>query len=469
MTIENHHIVYFFKLPYPVFRLSVKGYFGQKVDYCLHMTNWNSEFDGSTGNFVINANFLGFQQALLNDLVIGNIIGAVNTQKGTDNLNRIFDERISEVGVENSIPLVNSDGSNIRKLDEFFTRISKIQIESEIIKTENENFAILKDLNAKLSILNSIQKFIGTPIPKETNSSSGGATEKVGESLNYLELNNSSNKITQPSSTINDRRLIKGENYVDIRDYVVFSNTNRNEFKSYIKALNNVVSQYADFSKSAKKLPNKSIKTKSPNNTLDEAKEIAENKTSKNINPDSSDNNGDKTLIETFFNIEDTDNWENFIVTKNIKNEIESLPFSEILNSFITPVENNSLYLKNDYEESSEKNALFAINLLETQINDNTYYTPNTKLNPESNVLVADFRKQREFLEKRIKDLEKDVKVLRERVENEINEELLRNFEQRFNFKPTISKCFEIIANNAQAMIETIYDISYESVSKKHI
>jgi len=456
----------FFKLPYPVFRLSVKGYFGQKVDYCLHMTNWNSEFDGSTGNFVINANFLGFQQALLNDLVIGNIIGAVNTQKGTDNLNRIFDERISEVGVENSIPLVNSDGSNIRKLDEFFTRISKIQIESEIIKTENENFAILKDLNAKLSILNSIQKFIGTPIPKETNSSYGGATEKVGESLNYLELNNSSNKITQPSSTINDRRLIKGENYVDIRDYVVFSNTNRNEFKSYIKALNNVVSQYADFSKSAKKLPNKSIKTKSPNNTLDEAKEIAENKTSKNINPDSSDNNGDKTLIETFFNIEDTDNWENFIVTKNIKNEIESLPFSEILNSFITPVENNSLYLKNDYEESSEKNALFAINLLETQINDNTYYTPNTKLNPESNVLVADFRKQREFLEKRIKDLEKDVKVLRERVENEINEELLRNFEQRFNFKPTISKCFEIIANNAQAMIETIYDISYEASQK---
>ena len=86
----------FFKLPYPVFRLSVKGYFGQKVDYCLHMTNWNSEFDGSTGNFVINANFLGFQQALLNDLVIGNIIGAVNTQKGTDNLNRIFDERISD-------------------------------------------------------------------------------------------------------------------------------------------------------------------------------------------------------------------------------------------------------------------------------------------------------------------------------------------------------------------------------------
>jgi hypothetical protein len=50
----------FFKMPYPVFRLSVKGYFGQKVDYCLHMVNWTSQFDGSTGNFDISANFLGF-------------------------------------------------------------------------------------------------------------------------------------------------------------------------------------------------------------------------------------------------------------------------------------------------------------------------------------------------------------------------------------------------------------------------
>ena len=36
---------------YPVFKLSVKGYYGQMVDYCLHMLNWTTTFDSTTGNF----------------------------------------------------------------------------------------------------------------------------------------------------------------------------------------------------------------------------------------------------------------------------------------------------------------------------------------------------------------------------------------------------------------------------------
>ena len=54
--------------------------------HCLHMTNWTSSFDGSTGNFEISANFLGFQQAFLNDMNIGNIIAAVNTDIGSNKL-----------------------------------------------------------------------------------------------------------------------------------------------------------------------------------------------------------------------------------------------------------------------------------------------------------------------------------------------------------------------------------------------
>ena len=135
----------FFKMPYPVFRLSVKGYFGQKVDYCLHMVNWTSNFDGSTGNFDITANFLGFQQAFLNDMVLGNIIGTINTQKGFNNLNRIYDDRGSDIGTEGDF--------NIRKIDEFLTKISRIQIETEIIKSDLNSFEYLKDLNGKLNLL----------------------------------------------------------------------------------------------------------------------------------------------------------------------------------------------------------------------------------------------------------------------------------------------------------------------------
>jgi len=105
----------FFKMPYPVFKLSVKGYFGQKVDYCLHMVNWTSNFDGSTGNFDISANFLGFQQAFLNDMVIGNIIGAINTPQGRANLDRIYDGRIAKGS--SSIP--SNNGQDLRQIDDF--------------------------------------------------------------------------------------------------------------------------------------------------------------------------------------------------------------------------------------------------------------------------------------------------------------------------------------------------------------
>ena len=40
---------------------------------------------------------------------------------------------------------------------------------------------------------------------------------------------------------------------------------------------------------------------------------------------------------------------------------------------------------------------------------------------------------------------------------------ILDNFKKKFGFKPTVNNCFEIIANNTQAMVETIYDVSFES------
>ena len=58
----------FFTLPYPVFQLTIKGYYGPPVTYCLHLLKWDSSFDSAKGNFNIQANFVGFQQAFLADM-----------------------------------------------------------------------------------------------------------------------------------------------------------------------------------------------------------------------------------------------------------------------------------------------------------------------------------------------------------------------------------------------------------------
>lgn len=55
----------FFELPYPIFTLTIKGYYGKPVKYCLHMTKWNSRFNSQTGNFEISASFIGYTYAIL--------------------------------------------------------------------------------------------------------------------------------------------------------------------------------------------------------------------------------------------------------------------------------------------------------------------------------------------------------------------------------------------------------------------
>ena len=61
----------FFQLPYPLFELTVKGYYGKPVKYCLHMTKFNARFNSKTGNFEITANFIGYTYAMLSDMLIG--------------------------------------------------------------------------------------------------------------------------------------------------------------------------------------------------------------------------------------------------------------------------------------------------------------------------------------------------------------------------------------------------------------
>lgn len=421
----------FFKMPYPVFRLSVKGYFGQKVDYCLHMVNWTSNFDGTTGNFEISANFLGFQQAFLNDMVIGNIIGAVNTTEGLNNLNRIYSENNSDIGIE--------DGDkDIRKLDDFFTKIARLQVDSEIIKTDLESFELLKDLNGKMSLLKTIKGFIGGSIRKESKSKSSGAPSESPEETDFIQKENSIKQVI--TDKIRDKNLELNTNYLSIRDYIVFNSVNRASFKRYIETLNDIIIKYDEY------LTSNELKPEKPQNTVGSTENSDKTKTSK-----------DQALLDSFpRNSDATKSWEDYIVspTKTTEGEVSSTTLETIVGEFSNS--GSTIYLKNDYEGSSDNNKNFNFQAL-TNFN---FYQKMTK---ETTVLVADFRKQRELVEYNILELEQDIKKQTEIVQKELNEKLLGNFKKKFGFNPTINKCFEIIANNTQAMIETVYDISSKS------
>lgn len=58
----------FFSFPYPLFRLSVKGFYGKEVTYDLSVLKCNVEFNSSTGNFEVSASFIGYMYGMYADL-----------------------------------------------------------------------------------------------------------------------------------------------------------------------------------------------------------------------------------------------------------------------------------------------------------------------------------------------------------------------------------------------------------------
>ena len=66
----------FFHIPWPIFYLTVKGYYGKAIRYRLHMIKFNSKYNSGNGNFEISCNFVGSTYAYLADISIESVLNA---------------------------------------------------------------------------------------------------------------------------------------------------------------------------------------------------------------------------------------------------------------------------------------------------------------------------------------------------------------------------------------------------------
>jgi len=72
----------FFKLPYPIFELTIKGYYGKAVTYCLHLTKFSGRLNDKTGNYEMTTEFVGYTYAFLTDMLIGYLRAIPYTSSG---------------------------------------------------------------------------------------------------------------------------------------------------------------------------------------------------------------------------------------------------------------------------------------------------------------------------------------------------------------------------------------------------
>ena len=154
-----------FKLPYPIFQLKIKGYYGKPVIYCLHLTKCNSKFNSLTGNFEIAAQFVGYTYAMLSDMLLGYIRGAQETPAGKKIMSESYPNVLS---INNFMTNVSKiDVNNPNAFNDKFTAINNLKLLIEQISSTIVNCITSLNNNPDNSVVTSRSSNIGIILKKD--------------------------------------------------------------------------------------------------------------------------------------------------------------------------------------------------------------------------------------------------------------------------------------------------------------
>ena len=73
----------FTTMPYPRFKLQVKGFYGNPVTFQLTCSSFMGSFNSTTGNFEITTQFIGYEYGVLGDIPFSYIVAAPYTRTGS--------------------------------------------------------------------------------------------------------------------------------------------------------------------------------------------------------------------------------------------------------------------------------------------------------------------------------------------------------------------------------------------------
>lgn len=157
---ENSLYSAFFNFPYPLFYLTLKGYYGKAIRYRLSLMSFNAKFDADTGNYNISLKLIGKFTALLfdtplqyaqtapkmynsqitiNDPTTGNV-RQLNTYKGRQKLHEVYQ-------IYKRKGLIDKDFNEIT-IDEFKYRVNNFvkDVLESLINDKKGDFTQLNDI-----------------------------------------------------------------------------------------------------------------------------------------------------------------------------------------------------------------------------------------------------------------------------------------------------------------------------------
>ena len=188
----------FFDLPFPIFELTVKGFYGKAVTYCLHLTKWNSSFNSSTGNFEIDTEFIGYTYALLTDCLLGYMRATSLTKIGGP----IFNKYKTMLNKDNT-----KKYPNLIPIDEFLDYVNKINDEFTGVKHNSEDVKQLNSLTNLREDINDIENYINDF--KKQRLSANGINIFSGQDINLVLLSKTNYSGTKKTGVDNLIRKYK--------------------------------------------------------------------------------------------------------------------------------------------------------------------------------------------------------------------------------------------------------------------
>ena len=174
----NNKYATFFQLPYPLFELEVKGYYGKPVTYCLHMLKFTSKFNSKTGNFEIQCQFVGYTYAMLSDMLIGYLKAIPFTKIGAEKY-----EKYNSTKTDKVITLVDL----MLKISKINEGVEKIASNSENSKLVNATTEANDELDAIQNIINNLGS--GLDYDNKTIKDKYNFVIKLSQTLTELQKN----------------------------------------------------------------------------------------------------------------------------------------------------------------------------------------------------------------------------------------------------------------------------------------
>ena len=86
---DNSPYAPFFNLPYPLFYLTLKGYFGKAIRLPLMLHKFNARYDTGSGNFKIQLDFFTYKFTLLSEIAVGSLQATPHMYTSTFNVTKI--------------------------------------------------------------------------------------------------------------------------------------------------------------------------------------------------------------------------------------------------------------------------------------------------------------------------------------------------------------------------------------------